>query len=540
MLLDNSPLVLIILTTASTIFDMSRSEPDGLMDFMKKDKKIEKAEPEGLGLESLRVISDNNNNRKEASSRKIPQLQNGVPETNNIETDDGLMNFMKKSKKSETNDEPNKNLKSFGILSNAPLQNGNLLKIPKLSKVHHIINRKKQEKSLDQFNKMGKSFSLNELDGLQGLKVMADAKENKKSSSTESTSTMKQTTIFEPLDEITEIIPTEEVTKKDIEDSTKKPDSKESRIKKNSSSETDNTGDHRLHHWEDKNDEITTQMTNTDEDTTIPATEIAQDSVTDLMSPTVPEEKDEIEEVLDENEKASELTFSFRSGRINKRSNSSKILNKESSTGKNLAADEISENSEKTITEIIPNQGDQVIVSSSNENSQILDENNAKNAKLTVMKDGRPHHESIVVMETKQHKKNALKTSEDIIPFSRKKEEDPKPNELEQNDTNLELTISENNIKPSEERANKLECIPCSAKHIRCNDFKQNNTENQNAKITVMKNDHPRHQSLVVLEQKQGLEREIENDQDQKLSDPSNMLDEHFENKAKQEESSKL
>ena len=105
MLLDNSPLVLIILTTASTIFDMSRSEPDGLMDFMKKDKKIEKAEPEGLGLESFRVISDNNNNRQKASSRKIPQLQNGVPETNNIETDDGLMNFMKKSKKSETNDE---------------------------------------------------------------------------------------------------------------------------------------------------------------------------------------------------------------------------------------------------------------------------------------------------------------------------------------------------------------------------------------------------------------------------------------------------
>ena len=143
-------------------------------------------------------------------------------------------------------------------------------------------------------------------------------------------------------------------------------------------------------------------------------------------------------------------------------------------------------------------------------------------------------------METKQHKKNALKTSEDIIPFSREKEEDPKPDELEQNDTNLELTTSENNIKPSEERANKLECIPCSAKHIRCNDFKQNNTENQNAKITVMKKDHPRHQSLVVLEQKQGLEREIENDQDQKLSDSSNMLDEHFENKAKGEENSKL
>ena len=538
MLLDNSPLVLIILTTASTIFDMSRSEPDGLMDFMKKDKKIEKAEPEGLGLESLRVISDNNNNRKEASSRKIPQLQNGVPETNNIETDDGLMNFMKKSKKSETNDEPNKNLKSFGILSNAPLQNGNLLKIPKLSKVHHIINRKKQEKSLDQFNKMGKSFSLNELDGLQGLKVIADAKENKNSSSTESTSTMKQTTIFEPLDEITEIIPTEEVTKKDIENSTKKPDSKESNIKKNSSSETDNTQDHRLHHWEDKNDEITTQMTNTDEDTTI--SETAQDSVTDLMSPTVPDEKDEIEEVLDENEKDSELTFSFRSGRTNKKGTSSKILSNESSTAKKLAADEIPENSEKAITEIIPNQGDQVIVSSSNENSQILDENNAKNAKLTVMKDGRPHHDSIVVMETKQHKKNALKTSEDIIPFSRKKEEDPKSNELEQNDTNLEPTISENNIKPSEERANKLECIPCSAKHIRCNDFKQNNTENQNAKITVMKNDHPRHQSLVVLEQKQELERAIENDQDQKLSDSSNMLDEHFENQAKQEENSKL
>ena len=341
---------------------------------------------------------------------------------------------------------------------------------------------------------------------------------------------MKQTTIFEPLDEITEIIPTEEVTKKDIEDSTKKPDSKESRIKKNSSSETDNTGDHRLPHWEDKNDEITTQMTNTDEDTTIPATEIAQDSVTDLMSPTVPDEKDEIEEVLDENEKASEITFSFRSGRTNKKGTSSKILSKESSTAKNLAADE---NSEKTITEIIPNQDDQVIVSSSNENIQILDENNAKNAKLTVMKDGRPHHESILVMETKQHKKNALKTSEDIIPFSRKKE-------LEQNDTNLEPTISENNIKPSEERANKLECIPCSAKHIRCNDFKQNNTENQNAKITVMKNDHPRHQSLVVLEQKQELERAIENDQDQKLSDSSNMLDEHFENQAKKEENSKL
>ena len=363
-------------------------------------------------------------------------------------------------------------------------------------------------------------------------------KKNKISSSTESTSTMKQTTIFEPLDEITEIIPTEEVTKKDIEDSTKKPDSKESNIKKNSTSETDNTGDHRLPHWEDKNDEITTQMTNTDEDTTIPATEIAQDSVTDLLSPTVPDEKDEIEEVLDENEKDRELTFSFRSGRTNKRSNSSKILDKDSSTAKNLAADQIPENSEKTITEIIPNQGDQVFVSSSNENSQILDENNAKNAKLTVMKNGQPHHESILVMETKQHKKNALKTSEDIIPFSRKKEGDPKPDELEQNDTNLELTRSENII--SEERANKLECIPCSAKHIRCNNFKQNNTENHNAKITVMKNDHPRHQSLVVLEQKQEPERAIENDQDQKLSDSSNMLDEHFKNQAKQEENSKL
>ena len=66
MLLDNSPLVLIILTTASTIFDMSRSEPDGLMDFMKKDKKIDKAEPEGLGLESLRVISDNKNNNRQS------------------------------------------------------------------------------------------------------------------------------------------------------------------------------------------------------------------------------------------------------------------------------------------------------------------------------------------------------------------------------------------------------------------------------------------------------------------------------------------
>ena len=88
MLLDNSPLVLIILTTASTIFDMSRSEPDGLMDFMKKDKKIEKAEPQSLGLESFRVISDdnNNNNRKEASPHKVPQLQNGALETNNIET----------------------------------------------------------------------------------------------------------------------------------------------------------------------------------------------------------------------------------------------------------------------------------------------------------------------------------------------------------------------------------------------------------------------------------------------------------------------
>ena len=276
-------------------------------------------------------------------------------------------------------------------------------------------------------------------------------------------------------------------------------------------------------------------MTNTDEDTTISATEIAQDTVTDLMSPTVPDEKDEIEEVLDENEKDSELTFSFRSGRTKKKGTSSKILSKESSTAKNLAADE---NSEKTITEIIPNQDDQVIVSSSNENIQILDENNAKNAKLTVMKDGRPHHESILVMETKQHKKNALKTSEDIIPFSRKKEGDPKPDELEQNESNLELTTSENII--SEERANKLECIPCSAKHIRCNDFKQNNTENQNAKITVMRNDHPRHKSLVVLEQKQELERAIENDQDQKLSDSSNMLDEHFENLAKQEENSKL
>ena len=42
-----------------------------------------------------KIISNNNNNRQKASSHKIPQLQNGVPETNKIETDDGLMNFMK-------------------------------------------------------------------------------------------------------------------------------------------------------------------------------------------------------------------------------------------------------------------------------------------------------------------------------------------------------------------------------------------------------------------------------------------------------------
>ena len=68
-----------------------------------------------------------------------------------------------------------------------------------------------------------------------------------------------------------------------------------------------------------------------------------------------------------------------------------------------------------------------------------------------------------------------------------------------------------------------------------------------------MKNGHPHHKSLVVLEQKQELENnhdldlleqtikpfERSNDQDTELSDSKNMLDEHYENQAKTDEKSK-
>ena len=497
MLLDHSPLVLIILTTASTIFDITRSEPDGLMDFMKKDKKIEREEPKGL--ESLRVISDKNRNK--ASSRKFPQFKNGPPKSN-IETGEsnGLMNFVKKRKKSETNGRP-KNLNSLRVLSNAA-QNENTLKIPKLSKVHHRKNMRKQKKSFDLFNKLDQSFSLNELDGLQGLRVVADSKKNKnnqrnqKSTSTES-NTKKHTSekVDDNIDEITEIIPTEdnkviENSKHKNNEKSKKDASKESNTEKNNLE--NNAEDHRLHLWEDKTDDITTQMITNTEDTKSP-----QDSdVTDLISPG-PEEKDKIvneiiEEVSDENE-----------------NESSKV------SPENLLDDKIEENSEKIVTEIIPNQVDQVIASSSNENRH-----NAKNAKITVNVNGRPQHESLVVRDD-------LDPSDNMKPFERAKDE---------------------------VNSKKLDCIPCSAKHIRCNGINENNANN--AKITVMKNGHPEHASLVVLEQKQELENhdwdlpqtikpfERANDQAisqeaKKSSDSKNMLDEHYQNQAKNDEKSK-